>query len=822
MAEHPVSSLVSQRVESKFSEDPHWSSGMTLVFLLSGSLDIQVGTHLHHMRPNDFLFFKPHEIYYASWPGQVYRAFVVTVERQMILSACPHLDNIRFDLQLLRRNEDDTVYQAICTNLARIIFAMIKADVCADLAIISACGKILTLLIEAYGSENDPETRQASGYTQERAIAILQYISENYAERLTLHDIAAHVGLHPQYFSVFFKKQFGANFSDYLNRYRVGQSLRALQYTDESILGIAIANGFNNHKTYSAAFQRAYGMLPREYRKAHSAHPPGNTERMLEEDAQQFQFFQQYWSTDDAAPPHIETMKAHQTIAYQEDGRGEGFTNRMLNFISIGRALTCLRSDVQQQLRQAKADLALDYVRIRDIFSDDMFLYYEDADKNPTFNWVSVDSVFDFLHSIDVKPYVELGYMPSQLASKKQYANWQYHPNVSTPKSYPAWSLLITRFFEHCIHRYGIEEVRTWYFEFWTSPNLQLERSYWYDSQDEFFHFYQVTYEAIRRVDPQIRLGSPNFSYPSGMSWYEKFFEFSRRHGIRPDFISIHAYGIGDGQAEQNRSIQQLSAAPRFQPMAPERDFLRRQVDDLRRCSQRCGFGDLDLIVSDWNISYIPQDYTRDTCFMGPYILYSYAQVLDRVKGLCFWSLSDIHEEFFYSDTLFHGGPGLVDYQSIPKASYHALSFVYHLSKEILRTGENYILARNGPGYHLILFNLAFFDQTYRVPNLSALTYAQRYNVYEAVHSINFHISMAVRPGAYTITHRKLSRESGSSYDLWLKMGKPGDLRGGLTDHLKARCIPDIYVETANAAPNLVFDTLVEPHGVTFLSIQPA
>lgn len=820
MTERPVSPLVSRRVETSFPEEPRWSAGMTMIFLLDGTLDMQVGAHTYHMRANDFLFFKPYELYYVAWPGQRYRAFVVTVERSLLKSACPRMDAIRFDLQLMRRNEEDAVYQAVCSCLARIVYAMVKPDVCSELAITSACGKLLTRLIEAYGSESGSEPGQPADYARERVLDILQYISENYTERITLNDIAAHVALHPQYFSVFFKKRFGANFSDYLNRYRVGQSLRALCYTNDSVLSIAVANGFNNHKTYAAAFQRVYGMLPRAYRKAFQGAPcAGENDAREEADVGQFRFFQQYWSTDADAPPHIDALKSHQSFSFRE-GEGGGFPNRMLRMISVGRVLTCLRSDVQQQLRQAKADLRLDYVRMRDVFSDELFLYYEDEDRNARFNWVSIDTVFDFLLSIGVRPYIELGYMPAQLASKKQYASWQYRPNVSMPRSYPAWSLLITRFFEHCIARYGIDEVRAWYFEFWTTPNLRLEMGYWYESQEEFFRFYQVTYETIRRVDAGLRIGTPNFSYPSGMSWYEDFFTFARARDIRPDFLSIHAYGIGDGQREQARMMEAQGSAPLFQPMQPEMDYLRREVEDLLQCSQRCGFGELELIVSDWNITYLPMDYTRDTSFMGPYILFSFAQVLERVRGLCFWSLSDIHEEFFYSDTLFHGGPGLVDYNGIPKAAYHALAFVYALGETILQVGDNHILARDGQDYQLVLFNLAFFDQHYRVPNLSALTYAQRYNVYEAVHSLSFHMSMEVKPGKYTITHRRLNRESGSCYDLWLKMGKPGDLRGGLTEHLKARCIPDIYVESAIAAPRLVFDARVEPHGVTFITIH--
>ncbi|MCF0143426.1 MAG: hypothetical protein HUJ75_08635 [Parasporobacterium sp.] len=510
-----------------------------------------------------------------------------------------------------------------------------------------------------------------------------------------------------------------------------------------------------------------------------------------------------------------------KNITYRESDNEEAFRNTMIKAVSIGRALTCLRSDIQQQLKAAKEDLNLEYVRIRDIFSDSLFFYFEDADKNPVFNWVAIDTIFDFFRSIDVRPYIELGYTPAPLASKKQYAAWQYHPNVSMPKSYPAWANLITRFFEHIIERYGLEEVRKWYFEFWTNPNLKLEKGYWYESREEFFRFYAVTYFAVKSVDSQLILGSPNFSYPAGLGWYENFLVFAKENGIKPDFISHHAYSIGDGQSEKNESILNLNAENVYHALAPEKEYLAMQIRALREISESRGFGDLDIIISDWNVSYLPQDYSRDTCFMAAFMLHSFTRAMGQVKCLCVWSLSDIHEEFFYHDTMFHGGPGLIDYAGIPKASYYALSFVGSLSKEIIRAEDNYILTKNGAGYQLILYNMAFYDSAYRTPDLSAITYSQRYNIYDDVRTMNFHIALKIEPGQYNITERIINRESGSSYDIWQKMGRPEKIMGHLADYLKSKCIPDVYMETIAADPELVLDISVEPHGVTYISIQP-
>jgi xylan 1,4-beta-xylosidase len=44
-----------------------------------------------------------------------------------------------------------------------------------------------------------------------------------------------------------------------------------------------------------------------------------------------------------------------------------------------------------------------------------MMVYGENEQGEPEFNFLYTDKLFDFLQSIQVKPFVELGFMPSEL-----------------------------------------------------------------------------------------------------------------------------------------------------------------------------------------------------------------------------------------------------------------------------------------------------------------------------------------------------------------------------------------------------------------------
>lgn len=90
-----------------------------------------------------------------------------------------------------------------------------------------------------------------------------------------------------------------------------------------------------------------------------------------------------------------------------------GKLNTMFNeCVGAGRANEGLRADWQQQLAYVKKECGFKYIRMHGLFNEDMAVYKEDKDGHPEYNYMYVDVLFDFLHSIGIKPFVELGFMP--------------------------------------------------------------------------------------------------------------------------------------------------------------------------------------------------------------------------------------------------------------------------------------------------------------------------------------------------------------------------------------------------------------------------
>lgn len=98
-------------------------------------------------------------------------------------------------------------------------------------------------------------------------------------------------------------------------------------------------------------------------------------------------------------------------------------------------------------------------------------VYSEKEDGTPIYNWSYVDKLYDFLLEQGVKPFVELSFMPSQLARSKETIFW-WRGNISPPADQTKWDALVREFVRHCLNRYGAKEVESWYFEVWNEPDL--------------------------------------------------------------------------------------------------------------------------------------------------------------------------------------------------------------------------------------------------------------------------------------------------------------------------------------------------------------
>ena len=366
------------------------------------------------------------------------------------------------------------------------------------------------------------------------------------------------------------------------------------------------------------------------------------------------------------------------------------FNTMFKECIGAGRANEGLRADWQQQLAYVKKECDFKYIRMHGLLTDDMGVYREDKKGNPEFNFQYIDVLYDYLLSIGMKPFVELGFMPEALASGKQTIFW-WRGNITPPKDYKKWEDFIRALILHFTERYGVEEVKTWYFEVWNEPNLS---GFWAGTQEEYFKLYKYSVQAIKSVNKAYRVGGPA---TAGAAWEPEMIDFCTKNAIPLDFISTHSYGVKQGYLDEFGNAGTVL----------DKNLMSVSGDILQSRKEITGSSlpNLELHYTEWSSSYTPFDPIHDSYHQAAYVLEKIKQAGDAPNSMSYWVFTDIFEEPGPRFTPFHGGFGLLNYQSINKPAFYSYKFMNMLGTvELVNNDSSSWACKNVKGDIQVLF----------------------------------------------------------------------------------------------------------------------
>jgi xylan 1,4-beta-xylosidase len=322
-----------------------------------------------------------------------------------------------------------------------------------------------------------------------------------------------------------------------------------------------------------------------------------------------------------------------------------------------------LRADWQNQLRRCHDELGFQYVRFHGLLSDQLGTLVRHHDQL-IYSFFNADRIIDFLLSIGMRPFVELSFMPSVLASGTATV-FSYRGNVTPPADYRQWAELMRRLVGHWAARYGRDEVRRWYFEVWNEPNLP---AFWAGTQAQYFELYRHTALAIKGVDAAFRVGGPA---TAANAWLTDFLDFCARHDLQADFVSTHHY--------PNDPLWSAAQDTESELAGGQRGILREWTCEARRQA-----GNRPLLYTEWNASSNPRYPRQDEPYAAAFAVKSALEASEFVEAYSFWTFTDIFEENYFPSVPFHGGFGLLNLHGIPKPVYRAFELLHRLGEERL------------------------------------------------------------------------------------------------------------------------------------------
>ena len=453
--------------------------------------------------------------------------------------------------------------------------------------------------------------------------------------------------------------------------------------------------------------------------------------------------------------------------------------------VGSGHATLALRADWQRQLARCRKELGFRHVRLHGLLNDDMGTLMMENDQL-VYSFFNADQIFDFLLSINMKPFVELSFMPSTLSSGDTIV-FHYKGNVTPPRDYAAWGALMAKLAAHWVERYGIGEIEQWFFEVWNEPNL---KAFWTGSQEDYFRLYKTTSESIKGIDPRLKVGGPA---TAGNAWIPEFLDYCRKNALNPDFISTHHYPTDAFGKPGDDTIAQLAAS--------SRSVLRDQAQTAKAQS-----GDRPLYYTEWCTSSNPFDDLHDRPYASAFIIKTVLECRNLVQGYSYWTFSDIFEENYFSSVPFHGGFGLTTIYGTPKPAFRAYELLHRLGSELIALDGNHPtvdawLARATGALQLLVSNHA-------LPRHPVKTELVRFELRNA-------------PLIRSATIERIDEENANARGRWEEMGKPDSLQPAGVEALELASQMTKRPHSIQISEIMVsLELWIPPHGVALITLE--
>ncbi|MBR1862472.1 MAG: xylan 1,4-beta-xylosidase [Ruminococcus sp.] len=473
------------------------------------------------------------------------------------------------------------------------------------------------------------------------------------------------------------------------------------------------------------------------------------------------------------------------------DGGAEvRFNNNVDLCVGTGRLGLALTAEYLEELKMVQEEIGFRYIRGHGLFSDDVAIYHEyeeNGERRVEYNYTYIDRIFDSFLKLDIRPYLELGFMPGQMASGTQTI-FYWKGNTTPPKDYKLWTDMVVALLKHLKERYGEEEVVGWPIEVWNEPNLP---GFWYKADmQEYFRLFKESFLAIKAYDDRFKVGGPAICGVNDEVWIREFLLFCKENGLKPDAVTRHHYTVEFPETVGHYDYSRLQDNDeRIASLQTTRDI----VDSFEE------FRGLPIDITEFSTSYTPKGVIHDTNKNAAYIAEQLSRLGDMNRVYSYWTFGDVFEEQGVPFTPFHGGFGMVAAGGIPKPAFYTFSFYKQLKKQggkcVLKDRRS-VVVKTGKGYAGILWNIE--DGEYERE-----------------------FSMPVSGSEYTLITKTVDEECCDPLKVWHDLGEPPCLDKEQTELLKSAARPLVksaIVKSDKGSAEI--KTAVRHNGVVFFTLQ--
>lgn len=772
-------------VLNEVDELEHFHQDIELLYLLEGTLDVTIGEQTTHMKENDVLVVNANKKHMLSGSEDILYMQIM-ISYNLVSDVFQSIDVIFWCDST--KDESDRYDE-----LRKILRALLNHYLethgnTANFGHIALCYRVMDILSMYFLVQAaDRENMDDKDKFEDRILQINNYIRANYNQPISLKDLADKLYLSNGYLSRFFKRNYGMSFAEYLTNIRLFHAVDELLYSSAPITRIAYDNGFASVAVFNKVFKKAYGETPSSMRK--KAKDQKQEQKEEKHNPEIEKRLEKYFIVDNQS----EEEQDKTGICQGEHSvlQSEKIKNFWGNTINIGVASELLRSEVQEHVMMLKQALGFKYIRFWNIFSPEFLINVDDPKGN--YNFTRLDSLFDFLVNLGLKPHMDLGMKPHMILYNLQ----SVQVCDEREKSYLQVEFMdlkkmeqfLVALMQHLIYRYGRSEVDTWRMEFWFNEGLWEEKYF-----DQYFTHFNMIYRTVKKYSEGMQVGGSGLRLDLNAELRERFLRQWNESECRPDFLSAYMYHYERGKENQDC----------YAKRSTDNEFVLHRVTHLKEQIAKVGMDDINLFITEWNFTASVRNYLNDSCFSGAYIIKNILDIYGKIDDIAHFVATDRTQQYYDSNELLFGGVGILSKDGILKPSGFAFDFLNRLYPYYVGHGENYLISTDQhDSYGIVCHNQKGLSYNYYFTKEDELEKEHLWRYFENRDELEVNLFLKdMSEGTYQIKTYRINEKNGSVFSIWSEMEYEKQLSRNDIKYFRRVCEPKLTIQKMKTEQN--------------------
>ncbi|WP_414045305.1 transcriptional regulator AryK [Macrococcus equi] len=621
----------------------HKVKGLSFLFVLSGQLECSVNKELHNLYAGDVLLLNHGDTLVLSNYNGYYMQF--NIHQQL-------LDQVIDDETAFNLQSKHNILPMIKNALAKIGIVYLRKSKYYKLFIEQQTMALLMLLMKNVPLRHQEKNTHRDNDT--RLERVCRFIETHYDQPITLQDMADYVHLSPAYLSKLFTRKMNTGFNQYVNDIRLEHVMLDLIHSDDTMIEIALQNGFTSSALLSRTFKKVIGMSPSEYRKQHQKQV-SNTEELKISERELIIRLSPYVINDNLQLMQTPEIGRNIDITFSEE---EETIQQYHHVIQIGDMDALLIEQVQQQLITCNHEIGMTHVLVRDPIESPHLISEEVKTDERIANFQrfnKVDAALDFLNKHQLGLIITI------------------HP-VMNEASYMSQ---LAEFFKHVTMRMDAEK----------DIDIKLYIKYLN------FEYYKRIIELVTKYLPNIKVLIHVDTEAPGdaikIIHYDQYIEQVVFNANQNDIINFETTDDGVFEHAKHHIVDKTEKVLQFL-----------HSNDINK----------PLLLLNWNTLTGDTHLTNGEYFRGGIIFEQFLQLNKMIGTIGYWLNYDLHmqhaateKEYMNSIELFHQYNG-------KRPAYFTSHLFRKLLSNVMFNTQNCIVVGNPHHFQIIVYDAEHFN----------------------------------------------------------------------------------------------------------------